>query len=283
VALDTGQLYNYNLDGNSTDQISAANGTDTSIVYSAGNGKIIQGAGFNGTSSTILLPNNDWLATTAFSISVWVKTIATNPGQFICRDNVSGAGRIFQLGMLGGGNSGKVNVVRFDGSTNVVTNIVSVVQINDGNWHHVMVTFSTATGTRLYIDNVLDSFDPVTTANRGGTGSAPYLGSLNNVSTYYSGALDIIGIWNVEKTSGEVSQLYNAGNAIQYPYPVIYSIVMALGSFTYTGYAVGIIKSLLISLESGIYRFTGYNVKIFNNKWRNQTKNTSTWTNQVKD
>lgn len=63
----------YRLEANSNDSKGVNNGTDTAITYNAGNGKFGQGAGFNGSTSKIVLPNLGVGAATARSISAWIK------------------------------------------------------------------------------------------------------------------------------------------------------------------------------------------------------------------
>ena len=72
MALTDNLVSYYKLDGNSTDIVGAKNGTDTSITYSIDNGKIVQGAGFNGSSSKIdvSLPLN---LNNNFTINLWMK------------------------------------------------------------------------------------------------------------------------------------------------------------------------------------------------------------------
>lgn len=217
MALTTNLLYYYKLDGNSTDSVAAANGTDTSITYSAGNGKIVQGAGFNGSSSQIALPNNDWSGTTGFSISAWIKTTTTAASSILQRDNVSGAGRIFQFGLEPDAGVAKLRFIRFSGTTTVITNIMST-NVGDGAWHHCVCTFDNTVGSKIYVDGINVASDAVTTNNRGGTGSTPYIGSFNGGSSWMNGAIDEVGIWNRGITAAEVTSLYNGGSGNQYPF-----------------------------------------------------------------
>ena len=53
----------YKLDGNSNDSVGTNNGTDTAITYSVANGKINQGAGYNGSTSKITISNTSVLRT----------------------------------------------------------------------------------------------------------------------------------------------------------------------------------------------------------------------------
>ncbi len=218
MALTTNLLYYYKLDGNSTDSVASANGTDTSITYSAGNGKIIQGAGFNGTTSNIALPNNDWSQSTGYSISAWVKSSASTDQMIVARDNVSGTGRMFFVRLELA--TGKAEFIRFDSSTNVVTNIKSSSAYNDGNWHFIVATFDNTIGSIIYVDGTSVASDAVTTNNVSGANSTPYIGIFNGSLSTMNGAIDEVGIWNRGITSSEVTQLYNAGAGLQYPFTV---------------------------------------------------------------
>src|SRR5690348_3864445 len=74
MSLNIGLVSYWKLDGNSTDSIDSNTGTDTAISYSAGNGLIIQGAGFNGSTSKILIPSQ---TVTNCTISFWVNFTVT--------------------------------------------------------------------------------------------------------------------------------------------------------------------------------------------------------------
>jgi len=66
------------LNGNNTDTSGNSNSsTDTAITYSQANGKFGQGAGFNGSSSIILITDNAALqGTGSHTIGLWVKFTA---------------------------------------------------------------------------------------------------------------------------------------------------------------------------------------------------------------
>jgi len=57
------------------------NGTDTAITYSQANGKFGQGAGFNGSTSKIVMPNKVLTTGTDFTVSCWLKNGNTAQGQ----------------------------------------------------------------------------------------------------------------------------------------------------------------------------------------------------------
>jgi len=302
MALTTNLLYYYKLDGNSTDSVASANGTDTSITYSSGNGKIDQGAGFNGSTSKIALPNNDWSQSTGFSVSAWVKSSASTDQMIIARDNVSGTGRMFFLRLEL--TTGKAEFLRFDSSTSVVTDIKSSSAYNDGNWHHIVATFDNTIGSKIYVDGTSVASDAVTTNNVSGANSVPYIGIFNGASSQMNGAIDEVGIWNRGITSAEVTQLYNSGNGNQYPFPT-YNFIISTLSFTYSLNTIGVIKSFISSINTLAFTYTLNNV-IFGritsflvntlsftltlspissivHAWQNlQTKTSATWSDATK-
>jgi len=63
----------YPLDGDAVDVVGGLDGTDTSISYSTSNGVILEGAGFNGTTSEIVEGTSTTISTNA-SITGWIKT-----------------------------------------------------------------------------------------------------------------------------------------------------------------------------------------------------------------
>jgi hypothetical protein len=87
--------------------------------------------------------------------------------------------------------------------------------INDGNWHHFVYIWRNGVNASIYVDNIHD-----TTRSHGLTGSL--VNALNlqfgcgaNLSQYYKGRLDEIGIWNRALTQQEITALYKGcGNEI---------------------------------------------------------------------
>src|ERR1051326_1866471 len=74
----------WRFEGNSNDSKGSNNGSDTSITYSSGNGNFGQGAGFNGSSSKIVITDNSSLhLLSAFTILGWIKASGTLNGNGI--------------------------------------------------------------------------------------------------------------------------------------------------------------------------------------------------------
>jgi hypothetical protein len=215
MALVDNLLAYYSLEGNSNDSLGGFNGTDNSITYSAGNGKISQGGGFAGTSSIRLATSFGNTVTNQFSISMWIKPtgVTTRQVLFEKSNGASNAGSSwsFELGNV----SGKITMVIFIGGGN--SQVSSSASITAGVWTHVAAVYNGST-IQLYV-------------NGSASGSVGAAGNINNVTPTpafgyyydisllgYTGAMDEMGVWNKALTSTEITELYNAGNGLTYPF-----------------------------------------------------------------
>lgn len=165
-----------------------------------------------------------------FSVSVWLKTTQSygNQGDFafngagvVAADVPGLANDTIPIALTGG------EVAFNTGSTSSDDTVNSSRRVNDGQWHHVVVTRNQASGLKqIFIDGVLDSSDT------GGTNvlSDPQLitiGAISDASDPYAtdpqfngyggyqGLLDDLQIYARELTTNEVAYLYaNPGEAI---------------------------------------------------------------------
>ncbi|MGH7978850.1 MAG: choice-of-anchor tandem repeat GloVer-containing protein, partial [Limisphaerales bacterium] len=175
-----------------------------------------------------LTASSNLLATLAgdFTVSLWLNTSQSygNPGDLawegagvLCADSPNPSARdLIPVALTGGQVAFNVG----DGSGNDDT-LNSSATVNDGNWHHIVVTRSQATGQRqIYIDGALDSSDAATT----GLLNSPVLltiGAISDASNPdptspdengfdgYQGLLDDVQIYDRVLSSTEVTFLYN--------------------------------------------------------------------------
>lgn len=212
MVLSSGLTAYYTLEGNSTDNSGNSHtGTDTSITYSSGNGKISQGAGFNGSSSYISIPS--YTVGASWSISMWIKQSSGDVGEAIARDESAGS-----RGMSLYCDSSGFALSTFNTSnTNYDTGIYSIT--HQGNWTHVVAIYEAGVNARIIVNNNT----PRTVACTGNSkdtnditiGRRNYPGS----NIYFTGAIDEVGVWNRVLTSTEITELYNSGSGITYPFP----------------------------------------------------------------
>lgn len=128
------------------------------------------------------------------SVEAWIKTTQTSIGNIVSWGNRTNNNRH--------GFAVRNNSIAFIGQFNDYTGTVAV---NDGTWHHVAMTYNSATSTMVfYIDGeVINSFGAsnLNTINQNlriGTISVPSSGE------NYVGSLDEVRIWNDARTQAEI-------------------------------------------------------------------------------
>jgi hypothetical protein len=71
-------------------------------------------------------------------------------------------------------------------------------------WHHVAYVYDGAHNAALYIDGALVATG---TANPGGrTPLSAWIGSVDGVSSFYSGDMDEIRVWNIVRSASDIAQ-----------------------------------------------------------------------------
>jgi len=248
--------------GNPTDYIRGLTYTNNNTVaYSAG--KIGNGADFVAANSEdFVIPSTlpDLNSNTPFSFSFWIKNSNSSGNYFIstrCNTSAHAQWNIFQTATPG------LTRVSFEISpANSAANRMNCYNtsgnaINDGNWHHVAITYNGSrlvAGVKIYIDGTSASvaiIDTNTLSSNAPTGSAGAIGSRTaTFGSYYTGSLDEFAIFNKELSSTEVALLYNSGTGLQYPWAVITSAIKSLNGLVYAsvksknGLAMASIKSV---------------------------------------
>lgn len=201
-------------------ELSLGNITTDATTYS--NAKSLQ---FNGTSS---IAKVNWVPATTFSISMWIN--AVDPGTTrsygvwgLSKESATTGGSINPLMVLartvGGFDQFQIYYrdVNNDGYA-----FFYIPNQNTwwGNWHHLVLCFSTTSGTQpvIYHDGTLLSHYTNqlrgSTTNRAAASPSTYtyfgVDSIDN-ARYFSGKLDEIAIWNSILTQNEVTTLYTNG------------------------------------------------------------------------
>jgi hypothetical protein len=200
---------------NSNDSVGAANGSDTSVTYSSGNGKISVGGGVS--SAGFINFGTGVGGTTAITYNMWIK-----PG------TQSGGDGYYGL-MGSGGASNNILFLKtnqlaayINGSGGLVgiDPVATTINVSGTVWTMVTMTYDSTSGMVVYINGTSAG-----TAAAAGTANVPSNGFHVGVdpaitSRKYNGAFDEVGVWTRALTSAEVSELYAAGVGNQYPFGV---------------------------------------------------------------
>ena len=156
------------------------------------------GSGKNSTGG-LTLPDT-------YTISWWAKTSLSSNGGFFEGELHTGGdsapwGNIFRYNSISGGKYRLYNA----GSPVDVTS-----DIANGAWHHILLTYDSSTTTvTVYTDNV----QTFTSSSRNyGTGNnIGRIGSGSDGSSYYTGDMSNISIWDGVVTNSQRDELYNNG------------------------------------------------------------------------
>jgi len=165
---------------------------------------------FGGTNEFVTMGNVlNFERTDSFSVCFWIKTTDSNVWILSKIDSaIKGYGILLS-------ETGKLQAVLINSA--FLINIKSISAINDGNWHHNIVTYdgtSVAAGFTFYIDGINTSFTIVD--NSLGTHSISNTGPFNisgrtDGTEVLTGNMDEVGIYNKELSLTEVKEIYNLG------------------------------------------------------------------------
>ncbi len=165
---------------------------------------------------------NAFTQTGAFSVSAWIKTSTTSATSVLYKSGV------FQFGKdtwYNGGVGGAPNLSLTDsgGITKLFRNGVApsgatvtvgtVVDLKDGNWHHIAFTYNGTNQGKYYTDGVVSYTYDITDGSWAGTLASNSNDLLIGKTTVanWNGNVSNISIYSSELTSAQVTTLYNNG------------------------------------------------------------------------
>jgi hypothetical protein len=225
---------------NSYDSVGINNGVDTSITYNSGNGKIGNGAGFNGSTSKVLVKAHVSQNLNKLTIGIWFKSSTVAEMTLLDKPTTSPASSPYSVYILKTDSSGFARGWVSIGGTRYIVN--GSTNFCDGNWHYMSLKYDGSNVT-LKVDNTLQQ----TTAASGtlDTSTADlYIGQGGNSGSpaVWNGAIDEINMYNTNIASGDETTLYNAGAGNQVPFgiqSVQYLIIAGGGGGGQTGQSAG--------------------------------------------
>ncbi len=160
----------------------------------------------------IILPNS-------FSFSFWINTVSTINGPYSGGSVIEGSGAVNPSGgslwnifRYSHFSSGKWTLMLHSSQGSTTGNAQVTTVINDGRWHHVLLTYdSSSTTLTVYTDNVQTY---TLSTNNFGTGiNVPRIGTSydGNASSVFTGDLSNLSFWTSALTSSQINEIYNNG------------------------------------------------------------------------
>lgn len=176
------------------------------------------GRAFYGSADTISIANPanfSFERTNAFSIEAWVKTSSSSTNNIFSKmDNAAPfTGYDFYIS-----SSGKPTFILVNTwSTNTIAVNTTTRTVNDGYWHHVVLTYSgssAASGVIIYVDGKAAATTTTADTLSATTVNAitPYIGSRNNLAYYFTGMIDEVRVYNSAISATTVLTHYQQGS-----------------------------------------------------------------------
>jgi hypothetical protein len=225
----------WSFENNLIDVVNNYNGINNGANYSAG--KVNQGLIFNGggyiddvgTVSSFSFMQN----TGVFTLNFWLKLDDyTQVPQYFMGSSPTTVQKGFYIGV---GATGNFEFTLLNGISSSFIYIIGTSKvITDNNWHMYSLV-GDGSSCRLYKDSFLRDFVYISAPlSTGDSYDTLNFGRINNFGLYYlQGKLDEVGIWNVDLSQKELTQLYNNYSGLAYPLSNFYenSLTNELVSF----------------------------------------------------
>lgn len=157
----------------------------------------------------------------SFSVSAWVKSADPLPSTTsvrILEKRDAGIG-VYPVSWQVLAPSQDIRLAAYDGSVNPYPTISSA-EIWDGDWHLIVMVCNFSTDSiYAYVDGAYHSRVLNTVSNATGNNGHIYLATNGaHATSWYSGLIDQVGLWTKALSASEVSDLYNSGIGIEYPF-----------------------------------------------------------------
>lgn len=216
MSLLNGLVSYYKLDGNSNDSLGVNNGVDTDITYVAG--KIKQAASFNGSTSIIDINANVALSPNVFTLAVWAYPTGfpgTLGNEFIANGLYPSQKFQWRARTSSMTYPQQVEFGYGDGTSWVSFISSQVLPLN--TWSYCILVYDALLAKVYFNGNFVDSLTmpspPAATTNNIVT-----IGGEDSAATCFQGYLDETSIWNRALSQREITQLWNGGRGLSYPF-----------------------------------------------------------------
>lgn len=205
------------------------------------NNTVTQATGKIGNCADFEFSNSEYLSiadasqggldiTGDMSVSFWVK-VESLPGSanYKILSKWGASNGSYMVGYRDASGTPKIRLDLYDngdGSTNVPVDWTYTLTV--GTWFHVVITSDVGvsdTISELFINGSSQGTGTHTGVNSIFSGTGPFnLGAYGGIDGYYDGLLDEVGIWSKVLSGTEVTELYNSGSGLAYPFSTSSSI-----------------------------------------------------------
>jgi hypothetical protein len=215
-SLRTNIEHYYKFDINANDNVGSVNGfvIGATLTTDSG-GKINETYYIDGVNDYIAF-NNLGMYSDGFTLCAWINKDQTN--NYLMYSTNIGTINVFNLGTHG-------NVIGYyDGTWRDSTQVLGI------GFHHVCWVFDGVNSYDLYYNG-----NNVQTLTYGGTVDLSGIVSISRQSnpSDFKGMVDELALWSRALTTPEITELYNNGSGLQYPFTTVYEPIIITAVNTY--------------------------------------------------
>jgi len=186
------------------DTLDPHNGTISGSIWS--DGKTGNALTFDGTDDQVSFGDVLDMGTGNRSISLWFKTAQTGTNKCLLSKGYSCTGNQHAIYLY---NGNLLCLIDVSGTDRIVN---SGLAVNDGNWHHAVVTIDRNASMKLYLDGALKATTDISmeAAVNAQNSYSFYLGRSNIAGQYFQGSIDDVKIYEKALNATEVNNLYDS-------------------------------------------------------------------------
>lgn len=219
MALDTNLISYWKFDENaaSTSVIDSHGSNDATASTNTSNlsatGKLNTSFDFDGSTEYLTVSNESNFrfdsSTQDFSISAWIylDNVGTTKVIWDKRDD-GGDGYRFEV---------ENNILHFQLQG---VDIFGSTTLSINTWYHVGVSVDRSGNAQMYLNGSTEGSATSVSGNAMATTTSPKIASrsFSTIAAQFDGRIDEIGIWSRELSSTDITDLYNSGNGLAYPF-----------------------------------------------------------------
>lgn len=214
MALSDNLVAYYKFENNTDSSVGSIGATNSGATYTA-SGKIGGAYDFNGSSNYMTA---NWGSNPGtFSISVWVYIDGNTGNDFIFVNRVGSTGNYHWMYYDGSA----LWVSRWNGTTENIVNR----SISSGSWQHIVYTCVPSSRMRIYVNGSYTQTSSIAGGNTEPNASWT-LAARPAFTDHLDAKIDEVGYWNRELTPDEVTELYNSGTGLTYPFALTDGLVL---------------------------------------------------------
>lgn len=172
---------------------------------------------YNGTTAWVSVADAAALSPTAITVAAWVNFSSfPNAYNTIVSKITSGASAYWQYHVK---SNGKLDVYLTASGGSVFYDGTGSHTLLANTWYFVVFTYDSTNGLIGYVNAASDATVAANGTLKATTGAALAIGNdTNTAGRFPAGKIDEVGVWSRALTSTEITELYNSGAGLQYPF-----------------------------------------------------------------